>query len=49
MFKSRILHKKKIYDHELSPLLMQNSYSKLVLALKMLSISKLFAGLVTTN
>ena len=36
MFKSKILHKIKIYDHELSPLLMQNPYSKFILAIKTL-------------
>ena len=30
VFKSKLFHKTKIYDHGLSPLLMQNSYSKLI-------------------
>ena len=34
MFKSRKLHKRKIYDDGLSPLLMQNPYSKFILAIK---------------
>ena len=47
MFKQILLHKMKIHDHGLSPLLMQNSYSKLNMAIKTLSadrISKNFAG-----
>ena len=35
-----ILHKMKICDHGLSLLLMQNSYSKLILAVKMLSADR---------
>ena len=35
-----MLHKIKIYDHGLSPLLMQNPYSKIILVLKTLSIDR---------
>ena len=34
VFKSKLLHKTKIYDHGLSPLLMQNPYSKFILFIK---------------
>ena len=47
MFKQILLHKMKIHDHGLSPLLMQTSYSKLNMAIKTLSadrISIFFAG-----
>ena len=40
MSESRILHKIKIHYHGLSPLLMQNSYFKLILAIKMLSVDR---------
>ena len=40
MFKSRILHKMKIYNHRLSPMRMQNSYSEFIFAIKTLSVDK---------
>ena len=46
------LHKTKIYDHGLSPLIMQNPYSKFILAIKTLifdRFSKKIAGPVATN
>ena len=48
-YKSRKLHKMKIYDHGLSSLLMQNFYLKrfFFLAIKMLSVG--FAGTITAN
>ena len=39
MFKSKLLHKTIIYDNELSPLLMQNPYSKFILAIKTLILT----------
>ena len=52
MSKSRMLNKIKIHDHRLSPLLMQDSYSKLlILAIKcyLLTDFHIFAGTVKTN
>ena len=52
MFKSRKLHKMKIYGHGLSTLLMQNPYSKFILDIKTLSADEFvlqFADPVATN
>ena len=40
VFKSRMLHNMKIYDHVLSPLLMQNPYSKFILAINTLTVDR---------
>ena len=45
MFNSRKLHKMKIYDHGLSPLLMQNPYSKCIFAIKTLYLLTDFQNL----
>ena len=47
-----MLQKMKIYEHGLPPLLMQNPYSKFILAIKTLSddrIFKIFAGPIAAN
>ena len=40
MFKYRMLHKMKIYDHKLPPLLMHNPYSKFILVIETLSVDR---------
>ena len=48
---SKILHEMKIHDYGISPLLMQNSYSKLIFDLKMLSVDEFnfFEGPISRN